>query len=243
MTEPVLDAKSVFYTGLRDSITFGVAFIFLYLSIGLLGATQGLSLFETMSTTLFIFSTPLQFLLVQNHGDFWLLVPSILAMNARFLLMSGTLSPAFKETKNTWIMLGTILICPSVFTACVGYFKTHQRHAFTYFLGVGLPIWGVSLLCTYLGHHFGASLSSPLLLAMMLMILPLQFTALAAKHWPHYMEVACYWLGFALCPVLAYVFGRYNLLLTPFAIGLALVLFEDWKNKRDQCVTKKGATS
>jgi hypothetical protein len=94
-----------------------------------------------------------------------------------------------------------------------------------------------------MGHHFGASLSSPLLLAMMLMILPLQFTALAAKHWPHYMEVACYWLGFALCPVLAYAFGRYNLLLTPFAIGLALVLFEDWKNKRDQPMTKEGATS
>lgn len=69
-----LSATTVLKEGLRDSITFGVAFIFLYVSIGILGATQSLSLSQTLATTLLIFSTPLQFLLMQSYQDGWILI-------------------------------------------------------------------------------------------------------------------------------------------------------------------------
>jgi predicted branched-subunit amino acid permease len=218
--------------GLRDSVTFGIAFIFLYLSIGILGATQSLSLAETMATTLLIFSTPLQFLLVQSHSDGWILIPIILAMNARFLLMSASLAPHMRKTSMPKIISALILITPSIYSACLTRFRHSTQQPFAYFIGVGLPIFSVSITCTYIGFVTGVSLTSPVLYAMMAIVLPLQFTALAGKHWPHYFDVSSYWLGFLAAPLLVYVFQHYNLLLAPFVIGGLAVVIENHVNAK-----------
>ncbi|MHC8357003.1 AzlC family ABC transporter permease [Pseudomonas sp. LB3P81] len=220
-------AASVFKEGARDAITFGVAFIFLYLSIGILSATQSLSLSQALATTLLIFSTPLQFLLIQNYNDGWILIPIIVALNARFVLLSATLAPYIRSTSTMTIMASFILITPSIFTGCVTRFKRRTDHPFTYLIGLGLPILGVSIICTYIGFIAGAELTSPVIFAAMTLLLPLQFTALAGKHWPHYAEVSSYWLGFFGAPILVYLFKEYSLLCTPFVIGGLIVLIEN----------------
>jgi predicted branched-subunit amino acid permease len=218
--------------GARDAITFGVAFIFLYLAIGILSATQSLSLSQALATTLLIFSTPLQFLLIQNYNDGWILFPIIMALNARFVLLSATLAPYIRNTSTLKIMASLILITPSIFTGCVTRFKRRIDHPFTYLVGLGLPIFGVSIICTYIGFIAGAEFSSPVIFSVMTLLLPLQFTALAGKHWPHYAEVSSYWLGFVGAPLLVYLFKDYSLLCTPFIIGGLIVLIENNYNKR-----------
>ncbi|WP_448109617.1 AzlC family ABC transporter permease [Pseudomonas azerbaijanoccidentalis] len=225
-------SAQVFNEGARDSITFGAAFIFLYLSIGVLSATQSLSLSQSLATTLLIFSTPLQFLLIQSHSDGWILLPIIVALNARFVLMSATLAPYIRNTSTTKTMASLILITPSIFTGCVTRFKRKADHPFTYMIGLGLPIFGVSIICTYIGFIAGAALTSPVIYAVMTLLLPLQFTALAGKHWPHYSEVSSYWLGFIGAPLLVYLFKDYSLLCTPFVIGGLIVLIENNCKKR-----------
>lgn len=225
-------AANVFMEGARDAITFGVAFIFLYLSIGILSATQSLSLSQALATTLLIFSTPLQFLLIQNYNDGWILFPIIMALNARFVLLSATLAPYIRNTSTLKIMASLILITPSIFTGCVTRFKRRIDHPFTYLVGLGLPIFGVSIICTYIGFIAGAEFSSPVIFSVMTLLLPLQFTALAGKHWPHYAEVSSYWLGFVGAPLLVYLFKDYSLLCTPFIIGGLIVLIENDYNKR-----------
>ncbi|MCP1416645.1 putative branched-subunit amino acid permease [Pseudomonas laurylsulfativorans] len=225
-------AINVFTEGARDAITFGVAFIFLYISIGILSATQSLSLSQALATTLLIFSTPLQFLLIQSHNDGWILVPIILALNARFVLLSATLAPYIRNTSTSKTMASLILITPSIFTGCVTRFKRNTDHPFTYMIGLGLPIFGVSIICTYVGFIAGAELTSPVIYAAMTLLLPLQFSALAGKHWPHYSEVSSYWLGFVGAPVLVYLFKDYSLLCTPFIIGGLIVLIENNHKKR-----------
>lgn len=229
-TRPV--AVDVFIEGARDAITFGVAFIFLYLSIGILSATQSLTLSQTLATTLLIFSTPLQFLLIQSYNDGWILLPVIMALNARFVLLSATLAPYIRSTSTTKTMASLILITPSIFTGCVTRFKQKSDHAFAYMIGLGLPIFGVSIICTYIGFMTGAKLTSPVIYAAMTLLLPLQFTALAGKHWPHYPEVSSYWLGFIGAPLLVYLFKDYSLLCTPFIIGGLIVLIENHLQKR-----------
>lgn len=225
-------AANVFMEGARDAITFGVAFIFLYLAIGILSATQSLSLSQALATTLLIFSTPLQFLLIQNYNDGWILFPIIMALNARFVLLSATLAPYIRNTSTLKIMASLILITPSIFTGCVTRFKRRIDHPFTYLVGLGLPIFGVSIICTYIGFIAGAEFSSPVIFSVMTLLLPLQFTALAGKHWPHYAEVSSYWLGFVGAPLLVYLFKDYSLLCTPFIIGGLIVLIENNYNKR-----------
>jgi hypothetical protein len=99
-------------------------------------------------------------------------------------------------------------------------------------VGLGLPIFGVSIICTYIGFIAGAEFSSPVIFSVMTLLLPLQFTALAGKHWPHYAEVSSYWLGFVGAPLLVYLFKDYSLLCTPFIIGGLIVLIENNYNKR-----------
>lgn len=94
-----------FKSGLKDSVSFGLAFIFLYIPIGALGAGQGLGLAEVMATSIFIFSTPLQFMLVQSFSAGLALLPMVLALNSRFVLMSSALSLYLKNTPNKKIML------------------------------------------------------------------------------------------------------------------------------------------
>jgi predicted branched-subunit amino acid permease len=226
-------AASVFIEGARDAITFGVAFIFLYLSIGLLSATQSLSLSQALATTLLIFSTPLQFLLIQSYNDGWVLLPVIVALNARFVLLSATLAPYIRNTSTLKTMASLILITPSIFTGCVTRFKRKADHPFTYMIGLGLPIFGISIICTYIGFIAGAEFTSPVIYAAMTLLLPLQFTALAGKHWPHYSEVSSYWLGFIGAPLLVYLFKDYSLLCTPFIIGGLIVLIENNYKKRE----------
>jgi predicted branched-subunit amino acid permease len=225
-------AANVFMEGVRDAITFGVAFIFLYLSIGILSATQSLSLGQSLATTLLIFSTPLQFLLIQSYNDGWILIPIIVALNARFVLLSATLAPYIRNTSTAKILASLILITPSIFTGCVTRFKRRTDHPFSYLMGIGLPIFSVSIICTYIGFVAGATLASPAIYAVMTILLPLQFTALAGKHWPHYAEVSSYWLGFVGAPLLVYLFKDYSLLCTPFIIGGLIVLIENNYKKR-----------
>ncbi|WP_085580700.1 MULTISPECIES: AzlC family ABC transporter permease [unclassified Pseudomonas] len=213
--------------GGRDSITFGVAFIFLYLSIGMTGSAQALTLNQTLATTLLIFSTPLQFLLIQNHGEGWFLIPIVLALNARFVLLSTTLAPYFKETPTGKILASLILFTPSVFTACITRFKQNAEFPFAYLIGVGTPIFAVSAVCTWIGFVAGAGLTSPVIAAAITMLLPLQFTALAGKHWPNHGEVSSYWLGFVSAPLLVLLLKDYNLLITPFLIGGLIVMIEN----------------
>ncbi|WP_213940299.1 AzlC family ABC transporter permease [Pseudomonas sp. dw_612] len=230
-------ATNVCMEGVRDALTFGVAFIFLYLSIGILSATQSLSLGQSLATTLLIFSTPLQFLLIQSYNEGWILIPIIIALNARFVLLSATLAPYIRNTSTAKTLASLILITPSIFTGCVTRFKRRTDHPFAYLIGLGFPIFGVSIICTYIGFVAGAELASPAIFALMTILLPLQFTALAGKHWPHYAEVSSYWLGFVGAPLLVYLFKDYSLLCTPFIIGGLVVLIENTYKKQGSVVS------
>jgi predicted branched-subunit amino acid permease len=214
--------------GLKDSVTFGIGFLFLYLPIGILAMTHSFTLAQALVMTLTIFSTPLQFLLLQNTHSLLVLLPVILALNARFLLMSATLAPHFKRIQLKLIMSSLILIVPSVFTACVVRFKKDKTNAFPYFLSLALPIYLLSLICTFVGFVLSDALGSPILYSMMDIVLPLQFTALAAKQWPEYKTIFSYLAGFILAPILISKFGDYNLMLTPLIIGAAVVLVENY---------------
>lgn len=218
--------------GLQDALPFGIGFVFLYLSIGMLGATKSLTLGQTLSTTLFIFSTPLQFLLVQSSTNGYALIPIILSLNSRFLLMSATLVPFFKEVKPIKFICSAILIVPSVLIACLLRFKQVKNQAFIYFISIGSAIYIISIICTLIGFILERKLHSALLYQMMDIVLPLQFTALAAKPWPDFSYIGSYWLGVLLTPFLVYIFHNNNLLITPFLIGFMITLFENIKKAK-----------
>lgn len=131
-------------------------------------------------------------------------------------------------------MLSSILIVPSVFSACLSRFKSQNHGAdnFLYFLGVGLPIYLVSVFSTLIGYYAGAGITSPLFYEVVKIVLPLQFTALAAKHWPDYLDVGAYWIGLLCAPIFLYLFKEYTMIITPFLIGITMALVDKLGNSK-----------
>lgn len=212
--------------GLRDSVGFGAAFIPLYLAIGIAGQQSTHTFSETMGLTLLLFSTPLQFAITQNHGGFLVIAPLILIMNARFLLFSANLAPFLGKTSFSKLIPSSILLCPSVFSGCMARFKKPITRPFHYFLGLGLPIWGISIVCTAVGFLLAGNAISPFWMLMIKLVLPFQFTMLAAKHWGEHFSVASYVLGFIVAPFFLGFLHEFSPLATPLLVGFFMVILE-----------------
>lgn len=222
------------WDGLRNSLVFGAAFVPIYLAIGMAGQQLARSFAETLSMTLFIFSTPLQFILIESRESFWVLAPIILIMNARFLLFAASLAPYLGKTALHKLIPSIILLTPSVFSVCVARFRRPIERPFHYFLGLGLPILVISIVCTIAGFFLAQNFSSPFWSEVMRLALPLQFTMLAAKQWGEHFAVSSYGLGFMMAPLLLGIIGDLGPLLTPILIGFVVMMAEDGFNARNR---------
>lgn len=107
-------------------------------------------------------------------------------------------------------------------------FKQPIERPFLYFLGLGLPIWGISILCTAIGFVLAGKAMSPFWTLLIKLILPFQFTMLAAKHWDERFSVASYVLGFIAAPVLFGILHELSPLFTPLIVGFFMAILEDF---------------
>lgn len=219
-------SRTVFLIGLRDSIPFVVLFVIVYSSYGALCFSLGLSFGQTITSSIFLYSTPLQLILAQNANNGLVLLPIILVMNARFALMSATLSPYFRSASLGQFALAATLIIPSVFTACYSRFRSNPLHSLAYLLGIGTPLSLVGNIATIIGYFLGARFDGNNLVDQTSFVLALLLTILAGKLWPHKYEVSGYWLGLLVAPTALILFKDLNLVITPFPIGAALVIIE-----------------
>lgn len=84
----------------------------------------------------------------------------------------------------------------------------------------------------------GAALNSPELREIIALVLPLQFTGLAAKHYPNMKEVGSYFWGFLLAPFVIALSPHYYLLIVPFIVGILMLAYDEtqraYKTKRHQ---------
>ena len=216
--------RSAAIAGARDSIPFAVVFVFVYASYGALCASSGWGFWQTFAATALLYSTPLQLILVQNIDSGLVVIPIVLAMNARFALMSATLSPYFRNVSLLKFAPAATLMIPSVFTACFVRFQQNPQHAMAYFLGIGVPLYVTGLLSTVVGFQVGSDFGGTNVVDLTAFILALLLVILAGKLWPQAYEVSAFWLGFLTAPVFFIAFENYNIVVTPFLIGGLLVL-------------------
>lgn len=218
--------------GVSDSFSFLVPFVVLYFAFGALGATAGKTLTELLASTALVFSTPLQFVILQNEAGGVALIPVILAMNARFALMSFTLIPFVKEKRFLTNLGAALLMVPSVFTACLSRFKSGGGGGVFYLFGIGGSIYATSLLFTYLGYRATDFNLSQKVLGSMAFLLAIQFAVLTAKLWQFKIEVVSFGAAFFVAPLLSPFFKQYNMAIVPFLIGGVALLCEEVADKK-----------
>lgn len=230
---PQSRAADVFFDGFRDAAPFAAFLSLIYLGLGALCADRGLSLLDTLAMTALLYSTPLQVLLVQNLGAGpAMMLPVILILNARFALMAAVLARSLASERRGRIACAVTLLVPTVFANCRARFGRDGRHPLAYFLGVGLPLYVTSVLCSMAGYLLGAGRAGAGSLAFDRFALALFLTVLAGRLWPRRLEVAAFVIAFAATPALVPIFGSASVLAVPLLIGVALAGFGEARRLR-----------
>ncbi|PTU00941.1 branched-chain amino acid ABC transporter permease [Pseudomonas sp. HMWF031] len=225
--EKIRRSKSdAFFNGCIDSIPVCLAFMFMFFSIGVLLASAGFSLTQSIVMTLAVHAAPLQVFIGQSDGNIgvWTLIMITLVVNFRFLIMSSVLCEQFKSVSLAKMIWSVQLLSVSTFTLANSK-KDNPHDSYRYYLGCGLSSLSVAVFATLLGYVIRADLGV-MAYALIAMILPIHFTALVGMSWPKWKPVAATAIGFAATPVVGAWLGMYHVFVVPLLLG-AVFIFAD----------------
>ncbi|WP_459744132.1 AzlC family ABC transporter permease [Pseudomonas sp. 3A(2025)] len=221
--------KHSFIEGCVDSLPVSLTFVFLFFSIGAASSEAGFSALQAMIMTATVHAAPLQVFLTQ-HGV-TLTVMSILlttlVVNFRFLIMSSVLAEHFKEIPLWKALLSVQLLSISTFTLSNAK-KDKVANLHAYYLGCGVSTLTVAIIATGGGFWISTE-QGPYLKAVVGIILPVHFTALAALSWPKLQPLLITMAGFALTPVAGRFLHEYQIFVVPFVLAGVVLAFETLK--------------
>ncbi len=221
--------RSAFIEGCIDASPVSLTFVFLFFSIGAASSEAGFTALQAMVMTLTVHAAPLQVFLTQ-HGVS-LTVMSILlttlVVNFRFVIMSSVLAEHFKGVPLWKSLLCAQLLSISTFTLSTGK-KDKIDNLHGYYLGCGVSTLSVAVIATVAGFWISTE-QGPYLKAVIGIILPVHFTALAALSWPKLKPLLVTMAGFALTPVAGRFLQEYQIFVVPFVLAGLMLAFDALK--------------
>ncbi|MNO54185.1 AzlC protein [compost metagenome] len=208
-----------FIKGCIDSIPVCLAFLFMFFSIGVLLASAGFSLMQSIVMTLAVHAAPLQVFIGQSDGGITIgaLIMITLLVNFRFMIMSSVLCEQFKSISLTKMMWSVQLLSVSTFTLANST-KGSALDSYRYYLGCGITSLFVAILATVMGYLIRADLGV-MAYAVIAMILPIHFTALVGMSWPKWRPVVATAIGFVATPIVGSWLGAYHVFIVPLVLG------------------------
>lgn len=223
------NSQTALRMGMRDSLPLCIVTAVFYLAFGMVSDSVEVSLSQAMIASIFIYSSPLQLIIVQSGEQGLAIVPVILALNARFALLSATLAPYFYKTRTRHRIISATLIVPPIFASSLSRFPKMGAGHFIYFLGIGLPTYVCAILFTCIGFVIGNEFPPELITRVGAFMIALLFSLMAANLWPKFLEVISFLLGLILAPLFFLYLGNLALLLGPFAIGGCMMLLREFR--------------
>lgn len=226
--------RSSFVAGCTDSLPVCLSFVFLFFSIGAASRAAGFSAGQSVAMTALVHAAPMQAFMVQNVDQVGIasLLFATLIINFRFAILSSVLAGHFAHVSTWRLLLSIQLMSISTFTLTNN--RTPQGgDLHGYFLGCGICTLAMALVATLAGVHVqGREL--PFAPAVVEMILPVHFTAVAALCWPRSAPLAAMAAAAALTPLAAQALGRYHVFAVPLVVALAMLCCERLVKGRGQ---------
>ncbi|WP_069998077.1 AzlC family ABC transporter permease [Cellulosilyticum sp. I15G10I2] len=150
--------------GFIDTIPLGISASIYGLVYGVMACKAGLSVFETMAMSAFVFAGASQMTAVQMiaiGSSPVSIIVTVLIINLRHFLLAASLSPYLKHESNRMRMVNAFFMTDESYAVAYSRFQT-DRPTSRYFLGSGLNIyvfWGSAGI---IGYFFGNIISSQL---------------------------------------------------------------------------------
>ena len=222
--------QDAFWSGIRDGA--GAPAIVLFagmVGFGAMGRTNGLDIWFTSFTTIFMFALPGQVVLMEmavSGSSFVAIALAVTLTATRFVTMTVTLFPQFhKDDRNHRLYASVHLLAMTAWAISMREFHTIEaKHRWSYFVGLGLLCWLISIPGTILGFFLAGSVPSYITLGLIL-INPLFFllTFTEVKPWANRIAII---LGCAFGPMFYLLHRESSLLSTGLVAGTIAYLID-----------------
>ena len=180
-------------------VVFGVAF-------GLAAAQKGLDTSSIMAMSSLVFAGAAQFAVLDLWGAHVPVIPlvmTVLAINARHLLMGATLYPWLRELPLAK-RYGVMLVVSDANWAMAMQAFSQGKPGFGLLFGGGVALWAAWCIGSWLGIYFGSALQNPVALGLD-MVMGCFLLAMVAGGQKN-VRIVVIWCVAAVTSLLAYVY-------------------------------------
>ena len=224
--------SEAFWAGMRDAAGApAMVLVAGMVGFGAMGKTNGMDAWFTTATSFFMFALPGQVVLLEMAITGSSVVAIALAVtltSSRFITMTVTLFPQFHEKdRNHGLYASVHLLAMTAWAISMREFQTIEaKHRLSYFIGLGLLCWVISIPGTILGYLL-AGVVPPYITLGLVFINPLFFllTFTEVKPWVNRIAIG---LGFVLGPFF-FLLDRDTSLLTTGLVGGTIAYVFDRK--------------
>ncbi len=229
--------RNAFWRGIRDALGAPVLVLFAgMVGFGAMGRTHGFDPWVAGLTSLLMFALPGQVVMLEMliSGSSWLAIGFAVSLTStRFITMVVTLFPQLhRRDRNLLLYVWVHLLAMTAWAMSMREFpRVARHHRLSYFMGIALPCWLISMPGTVLGYFVAGSVPAAVTLGLVF-INPLFFllTFTEVKPWGNRLAIG---LGCVLGPVFYLLDADSSLLLTGLVAGtLAYVVDRRWLRPR-----------
>ncbi|AKD24846.1 putative branched-chain amino acid permease (azaleucine resistance) [Polynucleobacter duraquae] len=224
--------SEAFWAGIRDAAGAPAMVLFAgMVGFGAMGKTSGMDAWFTTATSFFMFALPGQVVLLEmaiTGSSVIAIALAVTLTSSRFITMTVTLFPQFHEKdRNRGLYASVHLLAMTAWAISMREFQTIEaKHRSSYFIGLGLLCWIISIPGTILGYLL-AGVVPPYVTLGLVFINPLFFllTFAEVKPWINRIAIG---LGFILGPFF-FLLDRDTSLLTTGLVGGTIAYVFDRK--------------
>ena len=153
-----------FLKGFLDTIPLGISVSIYGVVYGVMASKAGLSIFETIAMSAFVFAGASQMTAVQMiaiGSSPVSIIITVLIINLRHFLLAASMSPYLKHESNKMKMVNSFFLTDESYAVTYSYFQGNKPTS-RYFLGSSLNIYLFWGLAGFIGYFFGNIISSQL---------------------------------------------------------------------------------
>lgn len=221
-----------FWAGMRDASGAPAMVLFAgMVGFGAMGKTNGMDVWFTSATSFFMFALPGQVVLLEmviTGSSAFAIALAVTLTSTRFITMTVTLFPQFhQKDRNRGLYASVHLLAMTAWAISMREFRSiEMKHRLSYFVGLGLLCWLISVPGTILGFYL-AGMVPPAVTLGLVFINPLFFllTFTEVKPWINRIAIS---LGCIFGPIF-FIIDRDTSLLTAGLVAGTMAYFIDRK--------------
>jgi predicted branched-subunit amino acid permease len=224
--------RDAFWSGIRDAAGAPAAVLFAgMVGFGAMGKTNGFDVWFTTSTSFFMFALPGQVVLLEmaiTGSSALAIALAVTLTSTRFVTMTVTLFPQFHQSnRNRSLYASVHLLAMTAWAISMREFHAIEaRHRLSYFVGLGLLCWLISVPGTILGFYL-AGMVPPAVTLGLVFINPLFFLLTFTEVKPWINRIALF-LGCIFGPIF-FIVDRDTSLLSSGLVAGTIAYYIDRK--------------